>query len=507
MLDELRHTRLVPNVVSGWVAQAVALVVGFVMPRLIDHSVGPTALGVWDLGWSLATYLTFSGFGMAAAITHNVARYAADHAVDPLRSIVATGFYCQFGLALALGAALMGLFMVLPSWAPASFGTISAEMHRVGIYLGLAVMAGLTGDVAQGVLTGCHRTSWNEYLTIGADLALAAAMILVLVWGGGIVGLAMTTVSVRLLAELSRFGLARVACPYTSLSPMRWRSDEARRLTWYSGKTSLAVLQDVAVHQGVRVLLAAGAGPVALACYSRYQTIVRQIARLMDRSARVLPPIASGLAGQGRRGEVARLRTRASKATVMASLPMIAVFAVFGDELVRLWMGPDFVVPGVSWVLALMAIIHLDYGVSSRILSALDAHGRIAAICFVLSAVVFGVLYLALRPLTVVEAAWMLTLVVGLGVSLPHYFFSCARIGTPPWEHFKEVYLPALLANSLFLLGLSFVHRLAVQGASLWAATAAASCLVLLCGAYWYFAVSQSTRDDVLRLLKTRGST
>ncbi len=505
MLDDAAHRRLLPNVISGWLAQAVTLVVGFVMPRLIDHAVGPAALGVWDLGWSLTTYLTFSGFGMAAAITHNVARYTSEDAVEPMQRTIATGFYCQLALALALGSALAGLFLVLPTWAPAAFGTVSVDMHRVGIYLGLAVVTGLVGDVAQGVLTGCHRTSWNEYPTIGADLVLAAAMILVLLWGGGIVGLAMTTLWVRVLSELLRFALACVACPHTSVRPALFRADDAGRLIWFSSKTSLGVLREVAVNQGVRVLLAVGAGPAALACYSRYQTIVRQIGRLMERSTRVLPPIASGLAGQGRKQALARLHTRASKATVMASLPMIVVFAVFGDDLIRLWMGRDFVVPGVAWVLALMAVVHLDYGVSSRILSSLDAHGRIAIICFALSAIVFGALYLALGPLTVLEAAWMLTVVVGVGVSVPHYFFACARIGTSPWGHFKDVYLPALLVNSLFLLGLSYVHRLAVQGAPLWAATAATSCLILLFAAYWYFAVSQTTRNDLLRLLRTRG--
>lgn len=502
---DVAQTRLVPNVVAGWLAHGVAVVVGFVMPRLIDESVGQAALGVWDLGWSLTSYIAFTGLGlgMAAAITHDVARFSRSGS-ERLRGSIATGFYCQGGFALGMGLALATLFFGLPVWAPATFGSVSSDMQAVGTYLALVVVVGLIGDFAQGILTGYHRTSWNEYLTIGADVALAVSMIAVLLAGGGIVGLAKVTLLIRIASEAARFTLAWVICPTLSVNPRLWRWSAARRLSRYATKSSLGVLHEVVGQQGVRVLLAVGAGPAALACYSRYQTIIRQITRLMERSTRVIPPITSDLAWQARQQEIDRFRERASKATVMASLPLIGIFAVFGNELVEFWMGPDFVVPGISWILALMAVIHVDYGVSSRILSGMNAHGRIAALCFGASLVIFVISYLALRPLTALDAAWMAALVMGLGVSLPHYFLSCARLGTPPWRYFKSVYLPALVANALFVAGLIGVRALALDGEWGWAVGVGVLSPSLLFAVYWHFGLSPERRESAIRMLRAR---
>lgn len=499
--DGAGRAHLVPNVVATWVAHGLALVVGFVMPRLIDESIGQIALGVWDLGWSLTVYLGFSGLGMAAAIVHDVASGSGDAAPIDLRRGIASGFYCQAAFALVLGAAVVVLFAILPRWAPEAFQGMADRMFLVGLYLGAAILVSLAGEVAHAVLAGRHRTSWNEYLTVASDLVLAVAMIFTLVAGGGIVGLAVATLVVRSLSECVRFALAFRACPAMTLSPTWCRGTDCRRLLRFAGTSSLTGLQDLVVQQGLRLMLAIGAGPAALACYSRYQTLFRQLTRLMSRSAGVIPPMATDLAWQGRQAEIDRLRRRASKATAMISLPLIAVLAVLGEEIVLLWMGPEFVVTGLSWVLALLAALQIDFGVSSRVLAGLNLHGRITLICFVSSTLIVAVLYLALRPLEIIETAWIGVLALGLGVALPHYFLSCKTLGTPPGGYFRAVYLPTVVANGAFVIGLRFGHALFEAGDHAWAFAVGSLDVAGLAAAYWYFSVSRSSRSSVLRRL------
>lgn len=496
------HDRLVPNVVAGWAAHGVALVIGFVMPRLIDESVGQTALGVWDLGWSLLMYLGFSGLGMAVAITHHVAKL---NRLDPhdLRISIASGFLCQLLLALALGAGLGLLFLTLPDWAPGSFADVGPDMRWVGLYLGLAIAAALIGDVAQGILTGHHRSSWNEYLSIVADVTLALAMLAALLADKGIVGLAFVTCCIRLIAESVRMVMAFRVCPEASFAPALWRAERAWELLRFAGKASLGALQELIVQQGVRVFLIASAGPGALAAYSRYQTVVRQITRLVERSVRILPAMASELAGQDTEGELNRLRERASRATALMALPMIAVVAVLGDEIVVLWMGPSFTVEGVAWILAAMALLHVDYAVSSRFLMGLNAHGRIAAICFGSALLVFAALYLLLRPLDAVDAAAVAALSLGGAIYLPHYFMSCARLGTSPMGFLRRVYLMPLAANGLFLAGL-MATKLAFQNGDLALATLAIGVSgLVLAGLYWRFGFAADVRAGLVRRLWT----
>jgi len=490
--------RLVRNVASGWLAHGIALVIGFVMPRLIDESIGRTALGVWDLGWSMLQYLAFSGLGMAAAITHHVARFAAGRATRELEAAIASGLACQLLLALLLGAGLLLLFLALPAWAPATFEAAASQLPAVGVYLGAAVAVTLVGDVAQGVLAGHHRTSWNEYLNISADVALALGMVAVLLLGGGIVGLALVTLLVRVGCETVRLWLAARLVPAASFDLRHGQIARARVLVRFSMKTSLSALQDLFIQQGVRVLLVISAGPAALAVYSRYQTLLRQIPRLMERSLRVIAPITSELAHNGRQRAIRSLRERASQGMAMLALPMVVVFAVFGDDVVALWMGRDYVVPGLAWVLAAMALLQLDYAVTLRILTGLNEHGRITLKCFVFSISIFAVFSLALYPFSPVSAAWAVVVSLGAGVAVPHYVLSCGALGSRPWRHFRNVYLAPLLANLLFLGGMLTARLLLQQGLTGWALGTAAASLLLLAGMYWQFGF---TRVVLSRLL------
>ena len=108
----------------------------------------------------------------------------------------------------------------------------------------LAIVVGLLGAVAQGVLAGCHRGSWNEYLTIASDVALAAAMVAVLLAGWGILGLAAATLGVRAVSESIRIVLAVRACEGLSvrLADASW--PWVQRIFTYGTKTSAGILQE-----------------------------------------------------------------------------------------------------------------------------------------------------------------------------------------------------------------------------------------------------------------------
>src|SRR4051812_29703641 len=49
--------RMVSNVLASWGGQAIRIVAGFVMPRLIDRHLGQEALGAWDVSWSITAHL------------------------------------------------------------------------------------------------------------------------------------------------------------------------------------------------------------------------------------------------------------------------------------------------------------------------------------------------------------------------------------------------------------------------------------------------------------------
>lgn len=502
--DHSGRNRLYRNVFAGWVAHGIAVVIGFVMPRLIYEAVGPVTLGIWDLGWSLLSYIAYSGLGMAAGVTHFVARYRAEGNDAEVAVSTATGWYCQLLLALLAGGAFIALFSTLPLWLPGLEQTSVETLVWMGLLLGATVAVVLAGDVFQGLLTGCHHSSRSEAVTITSDVVLALAMIGVLLAGGGLVGLAAVTLAVRAVFEVVRAVLARRVCPEARFVPSCWAGQRAADIARFGVKTSVGILQELLVHQLARLALVASVGPAALAAYSRYATLIRQIARTVERATLVIPPMTSGLVGLGREDDVRELGIKAANAAVLVLLPMVVTFAVLGDDLVTVWMGPEFVVPGLSWALAAMAFVHADRGAINQVLSGLNAHGRIALWCLACSLAVFGVMLLVLYPVNGLSAGILVAVSMGVGVSLPHFLLSARRLRLQKLKYVMEVYFKPLISNSIFLVFLLWARSEWRAGDWPEALALLAAAALVLAGAYWFYAFDRRMRERVREALATR---
>lgn len=508
MADEARtgRDRLVSNVISGWVAQAVAIVVGFLMPRLIDESVGQAALGLWDLGWSLVVILTLSGFGLGSATTYYVSLYRASRRPRDreIRESVATVFYLQLLLLLTVAAAGVVGLVTLPGWIAESLRDDLADIQWLGALLGPAIVLALLGDVGRGVLAGVHRADVNDLTSIAADVTLAIAMIVVLFGGLGIRGLAAATLLVKLVEMVVRIRLAYRYCPELGLRIADVRWNRVGRALTFGFKSSTAALPALLVNQAGRILLATTAGPAALAVFSRPVTLVGQILRIVERFTYILPPVASSMQGAGRGHDLRRLNLRASKAAVLMSMPPIVVFGVFGNDIVHVWMGPEFVYPGIPWVLALMALAGADRGVAARILSGVNAHGRISLACLVLSVATFAIAYLLLRPLDPFRCAVLVATASILGIFLPQWVLSCRRFEIGLAEYARYVYARPLLANLAFLPGLIAARQALDAADYVTAVLWAAGSLLLLALLYHWFAIDREFYVFLRRRLQPR---
>jgi O-antigen/teichoic acid export membrane protein len=504
--EQSGRERLIRNLMASSLAQGVTIVIGFVMPRLIYESVGQTVLGLWDLGWSLLIFAAFSGLGFGPAVTYYVARQQAEGRRAAVRHTIATAWYCQLGLGLIAMVAFTGVFVIVVALLSALDEATTREMLVMALLLAATVFAGLAGDVAHGVISGCHRSSANDYIGIGADVVLAVAMVAVLLVGGGLVGLAAVTLATRVVFEAARIGYAMRLCPEMRLRTRDWRGDLVHDLLRYSVKNAANVTQELLIHQLARLMLIVTAGPAALAVFSRYATLVRQLGRTTERMTLAIRPMISSLVGLGRRSDVARLYQRAAAAAVMLTLPMACVMGVFGDLLVTVWMGPEFVVPGLAWLLVVMAAVNADRLVAMQVLGGLNEHGWVAGICMVTSLVAFGIVAAWLHPLDPLRAGVLMMVTLSAGVALPYFLIGCQRLGINPLIHIREVWFKPLISNALFLAFLYWSRAELLAGDYAVAVLAAAAGALALLLAYWLFAFDAWWRGRFRgRLLRMAG--
>lgn len=69
--------RLPRNVLWSWLGHGVFIIFGFIVPRLIDQTLGREALGVWDFGWALVSYFALVQAGVVSSVNRYVSRYRA----------------------------------------------------------------------------------------------------------------------------------------------------------------------------------------------------------------------------------------------------------------------------------------------------------------------------------------------------------------------------------------------------------------------------------------------
>ncbi|XOV81747.1 MAG: lipopolysaccharide biosynthesis protein [bacterium] len=499
------RTQLFSNVLASGLTYLVAIGIGFVMPRIIYEAVGQESLGIWDLGWSFLIYVSFSGIGFGQAVSYFIARKDAEKLQSEIGSICATGWWAQCAVSLVTA----GSFVIIMNLAAASHSdnpVLMDEISRITLYLSLTIGIVMFGDIAHGVLIGQHKSRITEYINLIHDLLLAFAMVAALLLGYGIQGLALVTLILRLCSELVRYVFAFSICRQMSISPFQVSTENGATLLRYSMKTSINVLQDLLVHQSMRLLLFLSMGPVVLAAFSRYATIMRQINRLTDRLSMSLSTVTSALVASGAAEEVSSLYVESTRMAVLISLPLLSVFAVGGDLIVTLWMGPEFVIDHVAVLLASGALLHANYSISYRLLSGLNAHGRIGLFSIFLSGLGVMAALSTIESVNAVNAALIVALVLLVTVHVPHVVFMLFKSHANPLRLILDIYAKPIGINITFLALLLAARWLAENGNGILAATVTALSVFSVCWASWHFVVGEDLKLRIKGFVLRQGN-
>ena len=474
------------------------------MPRLIYETVGQVSLGLWDLGWSFLVYVSFSGIGFGPAIAYYSARHRANDEDALLAETNTTGVWCQLAFAIALGVLFVSGFALVSSLTDLLGPQESRALSEIGIFLGMAITLVIAGDAAHGALIGRHKARITEYINMVHDIGLAVAMVCVLLLDYGIVGLAIATFLLRLIIEMARFWFALRLCDEFGFKLRLYSFGAARKLTRYAIKTSTAVFQELLIFQTARLALFIGAGPVALAAFSRYATIARQINRLTERLSISLPAVASSFNAQGDHEEIKNLYVNSARVGMLLTLPILSIFCVFGDAIVELWMGPEFVAKNISWIFAAGALLHAHYAICTRVMSGINAHGRITLACLSLSGFTFLVICFVTFPQDMFEAALIITCVMLLTVHLPYIIFTGWKLSISAADVIADIYIRPLLLNACFLATLYIANVLRHAEFPITGNVLILTSVIILGVCYWFLGIGERLKVELTRALKLK---
>lgn len=316
-----------------------ALVLLLLSPEVVQ-ALGNDLFGVWVIINTLTGYLNVADFGIRPAIVHFVARHHARDEADEVERYVHGAFVT---LALGGAAILVATLVLAPnlgSWFdvdPSQHHAASWALVISGVLL--AVMLPLNAFTA--VLIGRQRFDLTCRIDLVSLAASTTGIILVLVFGGGIVALALVIGLVELGEMLWKTRLAFREQPGLTFWPKRATRATARGLLGY-GAFNIVVTTSLLLSDKTDALVIGGAMSAWwVTLFDRAAKMPVHARTLVFQVGRVLMPELGARHAVGDKVGLVRLLTTSSRQVLLAATPLIVYLFVLGGAFLETWMKGD----------------------------------------------------------------------------------------------------------------------------------------------------------------------
>jgi len=299
----------------------------------LTRGLGPTAYGVYALAWRIAQLLSrLVTFGSVPALQ----RYLPEYADDPGRQGVVAGL--AYATTLGFGAAIAaGVWLAAPR-----IGALTVEdpafpptMRAFGFLVGLLGVVMVASAVFRAVGSARGEIAFNKLLRPGVRLVGAVAA---LALGYSVVGVAGgIVVATALLAAVAAPLSARVTGVVPSLRGVR---REAGRFYNHAAPVAMSSLGKVFQNRVDVLLVGALLTATAAGVYNVVLVLIAIAWIPLLSFNQLLPPVASDLYADGRVETLNAVYASVTRQIVATVIPILAVLAVFGRELLGLFGEP-----------------------------------------------------------------------------------------------------------------------------------------------------------------------
>jgi O-antigen/teichoic acid export membrane protein len=440
-------TGLARSVISNWLGQVVLLASGFVLPRLLDDSLGAEELGVWDFAWSARNVIAMSSLGMGSSSNHHAARYQVSRQWDRLnRALSATLALVFYTVLLAL-VVTVGLVLVTPLLMQKETVELVESAQVLVAAMGFAAAMKMIQVVYGGSIAGFGRFDLLNLVQIVGDAILVAALFIVLALGGGLKIMALCLAINEVLRWAGKRQVFYHLCPHFRLRP-RWADWEMfKEVATYGTKTLADSIATMVLNQAVMAFVLYYEGAALVAVLARPRALIRFTTRFLLGYARVLVSKSGELHDDQDKGRLAGLLMEGTRYALYLALPMAVLLLIMGGPVLRVWMGEDYVVPTVLAILVLGFLPFHVQRATHHVLMGIARHGVASFASLVAAAlsVVMCVLLVGVLRWGLIGAALALAIPVGLVNLLVVPHAGCQAAGLPLATYWaKTIWAPVL---------------------------------------------------------------
>jgi O-antigen/teichoic acid export membrane protein len=330
------------------------MVVGVLTIPYIIRGLGTDGYGILSIAWMVLGYFSIFDLGLSRATVKFVAEHLSPDKIHKVPELVWT----SLGLLILLGCAgglLVAAFVPLAVThyfkMPASF----VGEARTALFILAASMPVILGnDALRGVLEATQRFDLVNYVKMPASICFYLAAAAAIPFGIGVVGIVSLLVLIRLTTAFIYLGLCFRIIPGLR-GNLRISREAMRPLTVYGGW--IMVTNTISPIFGyLERFLIASALSVSMLTY--YSAPFDLISKIIIFPASITPALFPYFSYHGSRGGtvVSDMTSRSLKYLLLVMPPAIAVFFFFANDILRLWLGPQFAAQSTG-VMQIIAVV------------------------------------------------------------------------------------------------------------------------------------------------------
>lgn len=459
---------LARSAATSYASRALLLLSALLLTPYLFRTLGPAGFGTWSVAFTLATVAGLLETGFADGVVRAVAAQRADGRPDDLRRTLGGAVTLLAGLGVVAAAGAAAAAFLLADLAAAG---AREDFRRGMLLLALAFLVRFPCAAYGAALIGHQRYDLFNLAAMATTAAAALGAVAAVEAGHGVLGvIAAQGAATAGGGLLHAILLARLR---TGL-PLR-PALAGHGLLRPSSLTLAAESLNFAGQRLDVVLIAALRDAATAAPYAAALKLQSGVQAATLPFVELLMPMASDLWARGRREELLRRLTLATRVAMQLTLPLAAGVALFATDIVDLWLGGG-APASTAWIVVLLMAVQVAGLVAAPARRVLVGVGRVGTIA--LLSAVEGIASVVLTVVLVsaygaVGAAAATLVAVGAVAPLT-YPLACRALGGSAGAFVRAALLLPLAVTVPALAAMGLVRLLLPEGAVRLAAGAAA---------------------------------
>jgi O-antigen/teichoic acid export membrane protein len=366
--------QILRNVGSSWFALGMNVVVGIFLSPYILHRLGDEAFGLWILIFSVTGYYGLFDLGIRSSIVRYIAKYSAAHDYDELNRLVNTAMFSYSGIGIVATA----VTLIATHYVPSIFHVVPEFVSTARwllLIVGTSVALGFPIGVFSGILEGQQRFYLLNVTNVSSTILRALFIVIALRNGGGLLTVALITVSLPLLsgvvnaAAVLRHLQLRFGLRYVSRSSLR-------RIASYSGTTFLIIVAQRLRFKTDALVIGTFVSAVAVTYFTIGARLVDYAGEAVSSLAQIFVPMSSQSQAKGDLDGLRKIFVLGNRACAFIIFPITVILTILGKSVIEAWVGPKYIAASYPVLLVLLypTTLMLAQSASGRTLWGLAKH-------------------------------------------------------------------------------------------------------------------------------------